>query len=286
MTMTLTPQASSGPTTPDELRKRYLELQGAAREKGASRPALENSGNPAALPAEAIVVEETIPGGWYWSASLRRGQTLRIVNDAATGGVSALFWNQDDTSERYNAGDTVKIQWSAAIGKGRVLLSDMGRVLTSVTEDSSGAHDALLGGSTAASNLRKYGHEATRNSRDNFILAVGKHGLGRRDIPPCITFFAPVRTDAAGRFTWQAGVVKRGDFVDLRAEMNVLVVLSNCPHPLDPDPLWAPKPIRAIIWRSGEPARDDFCRHRTDEAVRGFDNTDAVFRLGAGGAAR
>jgi urea carboxylase-associated protein 2 len=286
MTMTLTPQASSGPTTPEEFRQRYLELQRAAREKGARRPALAGSGNPAALPADAIVVEETIPGGWYWSASLARGQSLRIVNDGATGGVSTLFWNQDDPSERYNAGDTVKVQWSAAISKGRVLFSDMGRVLMSVTEDSSAAHDALLGGSTAASNLRKYGHEATRNSRDNFILAVGKHGLGRRDIPPCITFFAPVRTDAAGRFTWQAGVVKQGDFVDLRAEMNVLVALSNCPHPLDPDPLWAPKPIRAIIWRSGEPARDDFCRHRTDEAVRGFDNTDAVFRLGAGGAAR
>src|SRR5258707_151889 len=207
MTTTMTPQASSGPTAADELRQRYLELQGAAREKGARRPALDSSGNSAALPAEAIIVEETVPGGWYWSASLRRGQTLRIVNDAATGGVSALFWNQDDTSERYNAGDTVKIQWSAAIGKGRVLLSDMGRVLMSLTEDSSGAHDALLGGSTAASNLRKYGHEATRNSRDNFILAVGKYGLGRRDIPPCITFFAPVRTDAAGRVTLQAGGV-------------------------------------------------------------------------------
>jgi urea carboxylase-associated protein 2 len=189
---------------------------------------------------------------------LTRGQTLRIVNDGATAGVSALFWNQDDTSERYNAGDTVKVQWSAAIGKGRVLLSDMGRVLMSVTEDSSGAHDALLGGSTAATNLSKYGNEATRNSRDNFILVIGKHGLGRRDVPPCITFFAPVRTDAAGRFTWQVGAVKPGDFVDLRAEMNVLVALSTCPHPLDPDPLWAPKPIRAIVWRSGESARDDY----------------------------
>jgi urea carboxylase-associated protein 2 len=280
------PQALSGPTTPEEFRQRYLELQRAAREKGTLRPALEDSGNPAVLPADAIVVEEIIPGGWYWSASLTRGQTLRIVNDGATGGVSALFWNQDDTSERYNAGDTVKIQWSAAIGKGRVLLSDMGRVLMSLTEDSSGAHDALLGGSTAATNLSKYGHEASRNSRDNFILAIGKHGLGRRDVPPCITFFAPVRTDAAGRFAWQPGVVKQGDFVDLRAEMNVLVALSNCPHPLDPDPLWAPKPIRAIVWRSGEPASDDFCRHRTDEALRAFDNTDGVFRLAAAGAVR
>src|SRR5260370_2364751 len=128
MSMTVTPKASSAPTTPEEFRQRYLDLQRAAREKGALRPALEGSGNPAALPADAIVVEETIPGGWYWSASLRRGQSLRIVNDGATGGVSALLSNQDDPSERYNAGDTVKGQRSAAISQRRVLFSDMGPV--------------------------------------------------------------------------------------------------------------------------------------------------------------
>ena len=282
--MTVTPQASKAPTTPEEFRQRYVQLQRTAREKGARHPPIESGGSPTTLPADTVVVEETVPGGWYWSAPLVRGQTLRIVNDGATSGVSALFWNRDDTCERYNAGDTVKVQWSAAIGKGRVLFSDMGRVLMSVTEDSSSAHDTLLGGSTAATNLRKYGNGATRNSRDNFILAVGKHGLGRRDIPPCITFFAPVVTDAAGRFAWRAGAVRPGDFVDLRAEMNVLVALSNCPHPLDPAPLWAPKAIRAIVWRSGEPARDDLCRHRTDEAERGFENTDAMFRAAAGAA--
>jgi len=87
----------------------------------------------------------------------------------------------------------------------------MGRVLLSVTEDTSGAHDALLGGSTAASNRRRYGDQTLRNSRDNFVLAVAKHGLGRRDIPPCITFFAPVRTDEAGRFAWHQDAAKPGD---------------------------------------------------------------------------
>jgi urea carboxylase-associated protein 2 len=271
--------SASLPTTPEEYRERYLALQRAAQASAARRPTLGgNDGNPAIIPADLIVAEETIPGGWYWSARLARGQTLRIVNDGATSGVSALFWNADDTSERYNAGDTVKVQWSAAIGKGRVLLSDMGRVLMSVTEDSSGAHDALLGGSSAESNRRKYREEALRNSRDNFVLAVGKHGLGRRDIPPCITFFAPVHTDADGRFTWRQDAVKAGDFIDLRAEMNVLVALSNCPHPLAPSPRWEAAPVRAIVWRSGEPGPHDLCRNRTDEAVRGFDNTDASFR--------
>ncbi len=275
----VTASSASLPTTPEEYRQRYLELQRAAQASAARRPAVAaDDRNPAALPAELIVAEETIPGGWYWSARLRRGESLRIVNDGAASGVSALFWNADDTSERYNAGDTVKVQWSAAIGKGCVLFSDMGRVLMSVTEDTSGGHDALLGGSTAASNRRRYGDQALRNSRDNFILAIAKHGLGRRDIPPCITFFAPVRTDAEGRFAWQQDAVKPGDFVDLRAEMNVLVALSNCPHPLAPSPSWTAAPVRAIVWRSSVPGPHDLCRQRTDEAIRGFDNTDALFR--------
>src|SRR5260221_14710083 len=210
----VTASSASLPPSPGEYRQRYLELQRAAQASAARRPAVAaDDRNPAALPAELIVAEETIPGGWYWSARLRRGESLRIVNDGATSGVSALFWNADDTSERYNAGDTVKVQWSAAIGKGCVLFSDMGRVLMSVTEDTSGAHDALLGGSTAASNRRRYADQALRDSRDNFILAVGKHGLGRRDIPPCITFFAPVRTDAAGRVTWPESALKRRGFL-------------------------------------------------------------------------
>jgi urea carboxylase-associated protein 2 len=275
----VTASTASLPTTPEEYRRRYLELQRAAQASAANRPALGGKdGNPDIIPADRIIAEETIPGGWYWSARLQRGQTLRIVNDGGTHGVSALFWNADDTSERYNAGDTVKLQWSAAIGKGRVLFSDMGRVLMSVTEDRSGAHDALLGGSNAASNRRRYGDQALRNSRDNFLLAVAKHGLGRRDIPPCITFFAPVRTDGEGRFAWQGDAAKPGDFVDLRAEMNVLAALSNCPHPLAPSPRWEATPVRAIIWRSGEPGPRDLCRNRTDDAVRAFDNTDALFR--------
>src|SRR3989442_12173066 len=130
------------------------------------------------------------------------------------------------------------------MGRARVLLWDRARVLMSWTEDGSGAHDALLGGSTAATNLSKYGHEASRNSRDNFILAVGKHGLGRRDIPPCITFFAPVRTDAAGRVPPPEGAGKRGGFIDLTAGRNVLGALSNWPHPPHAGPPAVPSPNR------------------------------------------
>jgi uncharacterized protein len=269
---------STTPTTPEGFRARYLELKKAAEANLRQPPATASLRNPDPLPQASIRHEETIPGGWYWTTLLKRGQALRIVNDDATPGVSFLAWNAADRSERYNAGDTVKIQWHARLTRGMVLFSDMGRILASITDDSNPVHDALCGGSTAATNAARYGTAITRNTRDNFILAVGKHGLDRRDIPPCVTFFAPVHTDDSGGLKWRDGAIKPGDYVDLRAEMDLLVALSNCPHPLCPDATWAPKPVRAIVWDPPPPGADDFCRIASDEAVRGFENTDALFQ--------
>lgn len=265
------------PTTPEGFRARYMELKRIAAEKKAARPPSALTGNPNPLPPEIVRHTEVIPGGWYWTTTLKRGQSLRLIADALSTGVSMMVWNADDTSERYNAGDTVKIQWHAVLTEGRVLFSDMGRVLMSITDDTSGGHDSLAGGSTAKTNARKYGTAVTRNTRDNFVLAAGKHGLSRHDIAPCVTFFAPVRTDAEGGLIWQDGLVKPGDYVDLRAEMNLLVVLSNCPHPLAPETIWNPPPVRAVVWDSPVPAADDFCRTASDEAIRGFENTDPLF---------
>ncbi len=270
--------------TPEGYRQRYFELKRRAQENNARRLPAQLKANPIIIPPELIATEETIPAGWYWTARLARGKTLRIVNDHATAGLSALFWNAQETSERYNAGDTVKVQWTSRISRGRLLLSDMGRVLVSITDDTCGTHDFVLGGSTRASDSEKYGamerdNPDRRNSRDNFILAAGKHGMGVRDVGPCVTFFAPVRTDAEGRFHWQDGLLKPGDYVDLRAEMDLLVALSNCPHPLSPATRWQARPARAIVWASPAAEPNDFCRTATEEAVRAFQNTDALFRV-------
>ena len=174
-----------------------------------------------------------------------------------------IAWSAADTSERLNLPDTVKVQWTTGIGKGRVLFTDMGRVLFSVTEAASTAHDALVGGSTAAT------HPGQRNTRDNFILVAGKLGLDRRDIPSAITFFAPLRVDGEGRFTWREDLRVPGDYVELRAELDLIVALSNCPHPLDPNP--ASNPVTITRFRLPV-AADDLCRTATAEAVRGFEN--------------
>ena len=207
-------------------RRRYEELRAAGQE-------LTPKGLPAATPLDgvpvapdAVIGREQVPAGWYATVRLRRGEALRIVDDSGHCSVSLIGWREEDTSERINCADTVKVQWSAAISKGRVLLSDMGRVFVSLVEDTSGAHDVMVGGSTPASALAAYG-AVSRNSQENFLAAAAKIGLGLRDIPPCVTFFAPVMLNEKGLFLWNSGKKRAGDFVDLRAEMNLVLILSH-----------------------------------------------------------
>jgi uncharacterized protein len=263
--------------TPEDYRRRYLELKAKAQEANAHRSSTVQAASPKILAADRIEREETIPPGWYWTCCIKRGQSLRIVNVHATHGVSALFWNARDTSERFNPADSVKVQWSARLARGKLLLSDMGRVLASITDDTCSQHDCVAGASTRSGDARKYGANPTRrNSHENFVLAAAKHGLSARDVGPCITFFAPLVTDQVGRFEWRDEAVKPGDYLDLRAEMDLIVALSNCPHPLSPRGDWRAEPVRAFLWRSPDVADDDLCRTATQEAMRAFENMAAM----------
>nr|WP_245412109.1 urea amidolyase associated protein UAAP1 [Methylocella silvestris] len=262
-------------STPEQHRARYLELKSNAAERlHAPRERVPSALRP--LDDAEIVWREQIPDGWYSTRKIGRGETLRIVNKTGRAAASILIWNADDVSERYNAGDTVKIQWNALLGKGYVLFSDMGRVLASIVEDSGAGHDFLVGGGTKATTDRRYG-AGYRNTRDNFCLAAAKLGLTRRDIMPCLTFFAPVRTDGEGKLGWSGQDAQAGDFVELRAEMNLLVALSNCPHPYDPRPDYAPGEIEATVWRGAQADANDSCRTASEEGARGFENNDALF---------
>jgi urea carboxylase-associated protein 2 len=224
-----------------------------------------------ATPIAAPIHEETIPGGWYWWTKLPKGEALRVQQSAGSPSVALVAWSAADPSERLNLPDTVKVQWNTRVQKGRVLFSDMGRVLLSIIEDSTGgAHDALMGGSTAASNAARYAG-ATRNTRDNLVLVAGKLGLTRRDIPMALSLFAPVRVEADGRLGWKPDLLHGSDYVDLRAEMDLFVGLSNCPHPLDPKPDYAPAAVTVTRYRPPDTAAD-LCRTATAEAIRGFEN--------------
>lgn len=253
-------------------KKRYEQLKTAGQAHAPRALPGLTARNGAPIADSATFARETIPGGWYWTTQLKCGQTIRIVNRKGTSCVSLLAWSSVDPSERLNHADTIKVQWTATLRKGRVILSDMGRVMFSVVEDTSFMHDTLAGGSTAATNIARYGDLPTRNTRDNFVLAAAKLGLDRRDVMPCISFFAPVNVDAAGCFTWNASGRTAGDFVDLRAEMDMLVALSNCPHPIDPAGVYDPQPVDVIGYTAGPIASDDLCRTASMEAARAFEN--------------
>ena len=258
-------------------RRRYEELRTAGQGSTPKALPAATALDAAPIAPAAVIDREEIPFGWYTTMRLRRGDALRIVDVSGLSSVSLIGWREEDMSERINCADTVKVQWSAAISKGRVILSDMGRVFLSLIEDTSGAHDLLCGGSTPASTAAAFGTATMRNTQENFLAAANKVGLGLRDIPPCVTFFAPVSVDPNGRFVWNAGRKRAGDFVDLRAEMNLVLVLSNCAHPLDPARPALAGPVTLIRHRVPPAAPDDPCKTTSPEIARAFAFTDRLY---------
>lgn len=230
--------------------------------------------------------EEEIPGGAHSSFQMKRGNALRISDLQGGANLSMLLYNMDEKLERYNMPDTLKAQHTAHLTKGFVCYSDMGRVLASLIDDTCGWHDTLCGMSNAALVEKKYGkadyqqyrNNMHRNTRDSFLIELGKWGLGKRDIVPNINFFSKVSADAAGNLHFQPGNSKAGNYVELRFDMNVLVVLSTCQHPLDPSAEYAPKPVKLQAWHCGAAGMDDYCRNFRPENARGFYNTELLFR--------
>jgi urea carboxylase-associated protein 2 len=222
-----------------------------------------------------------------WSRILRRGQILRLVDLEGGAAVAALFYNADHLLERYNMPDTLKAQHIARLTRGNVIFSDMGRVLCSVVEDTCGWHDTITGHADAASALAKYGpgayqelrNEFFRNTRDNFLIELGKYGLGAKDIVANVNFFVKVRADLDGNLEWVSGNSKSGSSVSLRSEMRTLVVLSNTPHPLDREKRYAPRPV-ALTVLDGPPVveKSDPCRASCAENQRGFELTEDYFK--------
>jgi urea carboxylase-associated protein 2 len=236
---------------------------------------------------------EELPGGQAWTRELGRGQILRITDLRGRACVSALFYNARDPIERYNMADTLKAQYTAFLTTGRVLFSDMGRILVSVIDDSCGWHDTISGAGNAATNEARFGpgryqelgNDFHRNARDNFVVELSKRGLGKRDIVANVNFFVRVSADGGGRIAWVPGNSRPGAYIDLRAEMDTTVVLSNTPHPLDPSATYAPPPVELSIRRATArelPGRSDRCRMSRPENDRGFSLTETYLREVAG----
>jgi len=238
------------------------------------------------LSEDRTVFREELAGGSKWSHVVKRHDVLRIVDVRGRANVSALLFNRDLLLERYNMPDTLKAQYTAYLTRGRVLLSDMGRVLFSIVEDTCGWHDTLCGYSDGAQIAARFGkkryqearNDFHRNAHDNFLIELSKWGLGKADLGPCVNFFSKVVTDDIGKLVFVPGHSAQGAFVDLRAEMNVLVVLTAIPHPLDPVVTYEPRPVELIVYHAQAPSAEDECRRSRPEATRAFENTERFFQ--------
>ncbi len=234
-----------------------------------------------------MLLSHQIRGGHYWSMILPRHTALTLTDSTGGANVAALFYNADQPTERYNMPDTLKAQHTAKLTTGHVLYSDMGRILCSITEDTLGWHDPIAGHSNADLVLAKYGsgsyqdlrNDHYRNSHDLFLIELGKHGLGLRDLVPNANFFSKVTVDETGQLHFTPGHSTPGSSLTLRMEMNVLVVLNTCQHPLDPNSGYAPKPVDLTISRIPSAPADDPCRLSCPENTRGFLNNETYFSL-------
>ncbi len=231
---------------------------------------------------ENPLFEKVISGGWNWSHIIKRGTAIRLTDLEGGANASALFYNAHNFTERYNMGDTLKIQHISYMCKDRCIYSDMGRILMSVTEDSCGWHDVICGVSDAQLITERFGNisyqlfqnEFTRNGYDSLLVELAKHGMGRRDYTETINFFSKVAIDGDGNLSFMENFSKAGDYIELRAEMDTLLVLDTGMHPLNPSTTYLKKPVKVSIAECPPATVSDGCRTFCPENERGFINTE------------
>ncbi|MDO6458733.1 DUF1989 domain-containing protein [Celeribacter halophilus] len=195
-----------------------------------------------------------IPANVGWSAIIRKGQMMRIIDLEGQQAVDTLFYSATDTSERYSAQDTVLAQRSPYISEGSVLLSNEGRPMMTVTRDTVGAHDTSAGACSCEANTLRFGHEVRHlhACRDNFVTEAAKWGMDKRDIVANVNFFMNVPIETSGALAISDGLSAPGNSLDLRAEMDVICLISNCPQINNPCNGFNPSPINVQIWTPEE----------------------------------
>jgi hypothetical protein len=198
----------------------------------------------------APLLDVVHPPGEPWTHIVSAGQRLRITDLEGTQAVDTLFYSAADPAERYSASDTVRAQGGIFLTTGSVLMSSRGNAMLRIVADTCGRHDTVGGACSAESNTCRFGHHTRHmhNCRDNFLVGLARHGLGKRDLVPNINFFMYVPVTAEGRLDIVDGVSRAGDHVDLVADMDVLVVISNCPQLNNPCNGWNPTPIGLTLW--------------------------------------
>jgi uncharacterized protein len=227
-----------------------------------------------------LLYQDQFDGGKHWSFTLRRGTVLRLIDREGGANVGMLFYNPANLLERYNAPDTLKCQHTFKLTAGHCLYSGMGRIFCSIVEDTASWHDTVCGNSTKAQVAEKWGRKSyqeyrndwTQNGHDSFLVEAAKYGMGRRDLAANVNWFSKVRTEEDGALVFDETHARAGTHVDLRFEMDTLVLFHTCPHPMNPAAEYPRKGIAVELYRGEPVAEDDFCLNSRPENGRGFAN--------------
>lgn len=200
-------------------------------------------------PARAVL-DVVVPAGEPWSHVVATGQVLRIVDLEGNQAVDTLFYDARDTANRYSAPETVRRQGNIFLTTGTALVSVAGDVLATILADTCGRHDTSGGACSAESNTCRFGHDTRymHNCRDSFLAELSRRGMGKRDLVSNINFFMNVPVTDTGHLDIVDGISRPGAYVELRAERDVLCVISNCPQINNPCNGWNPTPIRILVW--------------------------------------
>ncbi|OHC83144.1 MAG: urea carboxylase [Sideroxydans sp. RIFOXYD2_FULL_59_7] len=193
-----------------------------------------------------------LPAGESWLHEVKRGQVFRILDLEGNQAVDTLFYNARDPEERYSAVDTIREQGNIYLSAGTCLMSSEGNVLMTIVADTCGRHDTLGGACAAESNSVRYAIDKKymHSCRDSFLHALGHCdcGLDKRDLTANVNFFMNVPVTPQGELTFADGISAPGKYVEMRAEMDVMVLISNCPQLNNPCNAYNPTPVQLLIW--------------------------------------
>lgn len=235
---------------------------------------------------QKIFTKEFKPGE-KWSGLIGRNKYIHFKALGDNANVSILLYNMRDTSERFNMPDSLKAQYTAHLKKGNVLMSDNGRVLASIVEDSLGWHDAICGHTTRIMTDEKYGkttyqeqrNEFYRCGEENFKIELVRNNMSKRDIVPCVNLFSKVYVDEDGSMNYVLDHCKEGSTVTLRTEMDIIFIVSNTPNPLDPSVEYPSVPVTMEVYDAPKTDLMDECVNHRDENYRAFENTWDYYNL-------
>lgn len=229
----------------------------------------------------------TLPGGAHWSLTMRRGTQMRLTDLEGGANVGILFYNSANLLERYNAPDTLKCQHTFRLTEGHCLYSDMGRIFCSIVQDSLGWHDTVCGTANRTKVAAKWGernyqrdrNDWLQNGHDSFLVELAKYGLGKQDLAANLNLFSKVAVADDGCLSYVPDHSTAGASITLRFEMDTLVLLHTCPHPLNPATEYPRHPVGIELMEAPPVKDDDACLTACPENRRGFDN-NRLYHLG------